>query len=63
MTFDKWFQQQREDTDLFGAKCTGLESLVYLAMKRAWESGYQTGYSKGDYLEGLEGGIKIGKHP
>ena len=32
-------------------------------MKRAWESGYQTGYSKGDYLEGLEGGIKIGKHP
>ena len=38
MTFDKWFQQQREDTDLFGAKCTGLESLVYLAMKRAWEA-------------------------
>jgi len=54
MTFEEWYKARNPQLDPLEDDC--LEEL-----KSAYEAGKEAGYEVGDYMEGLEEGIKIGK--
>jgi len=61
MTFEEWYVENIICDQPWGSTKQYRDSHIYKAMKKAWDAGKEAGRQEGDYMEGLEEGIKIGK--
>lgn len=61
MTFDQWWEKQVTEGEALMGLSPHFRQFIKKLAWDAWDGGYEEGFSKGDYMEGIEEGIQIGR--